>query len=364
MPPSRAPLQQFVPAGHFLYPLPPWGHAKRPGLGARAAPLGTLAEQWSRPGRPRPSWLPGGRLGRGRVPVACLRAASCPAGVRALWRQPTLAAEMMRIWRRAAPAPRHSLSARLRAVRSGCAPRERGVENGAAGGRVAAAPGAKASAAAAPAAGRPPAAQWSGGGGRAMPGTAAVGRAHRVLRAWLGPQHTGRCLLRRPQPAPPRPGGEEGAHPLQEVGGGGICGGGGRGGEGRHRARRLLPGGVGWCEAGKGRVSLGPRVAGGTSPAWVGGVRGQRRRGIGVLGAAGTRKPVTNMLWFYISCTCMCVYIERFKVNSVTFLPSEIPSLPAVLLLKLELESNAKRWGIMKNILKHVNNVMRQGRRF
>lgn len=181
----------------------------------------------------------------GRVPVAYLRAASCPAGVWALWRQPTLAAEMMRVWRRAASAPRHSLSARLRAVRSGCAPTERGAENGAAGARAAAAPRARASAAAAPTAGRPPAAQWSGGGGRAVPGAAAVGRAHRVLRAWLGPQHAGFCLLRRPQPAPPRPGGEEGAHPLQEVGGGGTCGRTGRGGEGRHRARRRLLGGMG-----------------------------------------------------------------------------------------------------------------------
>lgn len=82
-----------------------------------------------------------------------------------------------------------------------------GAEHGAGDGRAAAA------------AGRPPGARR--GGGRAVPGAGAVGRAQRALRSRHGPQHAGRCLLRRPQPAPPHLGGEEGAHPLQEVGGGG-----------------------------------------------------------------------------------------------------------------------------------------------
>lgn len=84
-----------------------------------------------------------------------------------------------------------------------------GAEHGAGGGRAAAA---------AAAAGRHPGARR--GGGRAVPGAGAVGRAQRALRARHGPKHAGRRLLRRPQPAPPHLGGEEGAHPLQEVGGG------------------------------------------------------------------------------------------------------------------------------------------------
>lgn len=130
MPPSRATLKRFVPAGDSCSRIPslPRLTQSAQGLELAAAPLGSPRGALGTARAPRPSRLRGGRPERARVPVAWRRTASCPAGVRALWRRAPLASEMMRVWRRAAPAPRYSLPARLRALRGGRAPRQRGAE--------------------------------------------------------------------------------------------------------------------------------------------------------------------------------------------------------------------------------------------
>lgn len=320
----------------FAYPLPPQAHAECPGLGARSCPSGHPSSS-SGHGQGSLTLRAAGRETReGDGPHRLRPQRLTLRCVRALWRQRLRPPRCCGFGGGPPPPPGPACPPARRAGLPCAEGAERsGAEHGGAGSGAAAAPGAgpgaAAAAAAAAAAGRAPAARWSGGGGRAVPGAAAVGRAHRVLRARLGPQHAGRRLLRRPQPAPPHPGGEEGAHPLQEVGGGGTCGGAGPGGAARVGTE---PGGASRGVWGDAKPGTGISASGPALPA-APPLResGERGGGTGVLGTAGAGKLVTDMAWIHPPCRYMCIYIERFMINSVSFLPSEIffsppPPLP------------------------------------